>query len=132
MFKHLILSGSFFNTYGYDTTNATADNNFGTLASGSTAYDGATIIELREFRSTDAKTQAVTGRGFRVGLSGTRSQDFFSSIDVGTQNLTSSNATHTQSGGNTTWVWAASSSYSTTLGNWVAASGTTKTVDFNE
>jgi len=124
--------GSFYNTYGYDTTQSISDNNFGTLASGSTSYDGATIIQLREARSTDAKTNAVTGRGFIVGLSGTRSQGFFTSIDVGSQNLTSSSATHTQSGGNTTWVWPSSSSYSTTLGNWVAATGTTKTVDFNE
>lgn len=124
--------GSFYNTYGYDTTQSISSNNFGTLASGSTSYDGATIIELREFRTSDAKTSAVTGRGFRVGLSGTRSQGFFTSIDVGSQNLTSSSATHTQSGGNTTWVWAASSSYSTTLAAWTGGTGSTRTVDFNE
>ena len=119
-----------YNTYGYDSI---ASTTHGSIASGSaTSYDGATIKVLRETRSTDSKTNAVTGRGFIVTLAGTRAQGFFTSIDVGSQNLTSSNASsHTQSGGNTTWQWNASSSYSTTLGNWVSSSND-KDVDFNE
>lgn len=124
-----ITAGSSYNTHGYRNDGTT----FGSIASGSaTAYDGATIKALREIRNTDAKTNAVTGRGFVVVLAGTRAQGFFTSIDVGSQNLTSSNASsHNQSGGNTTWTWNASSSYTTTLGNWVSSSND-KDVDFNE
>jgi len=124
-----ITAGSSYNTHGYDSISGTT---FGSIASGSaTAYDGATIKVLREHRSTDAKTNAVTGRGFTVVLAGTRAQGFFTSIDVGSQNLVSSSASHSQSGGNTTWTCSNSSSYTTTLGNWVSSSND-KDVDFNE
>lgn len=125
-----ITGASVYNQYGYDSI---AGTTFGSIASGSaTTYDGATIKVLKEIRNTDAKTSAVTGRGFVVTLAGTRAQGFFTSIDVGSQNLTSSNASsHSQSGGNTTWTWNASSSYTTTLGNWVSSSND-KDVDFNE
>jgi len=124
-----ITGASGYLTYGYNSIDSTT---FGSIASGSaTAYDGATIKVLRELRTQDVKTNVVSARGFEVVLSGTRAQGFFTSIDVGSQNLTSSSATHTQSGGNTKWVWSNNSSYTTTLGNWVSSSND-KDVDFNE
>ncbi len=124
-----ISGGNGYLTHGYDSI---ASTTIGSIASGSaTTYDGATIKVLRERRTQDLKTNVISGRGFEVVLSGTRAQGFFTSIDVGSQNLTSSSATHTQSDGNTKWVWANSSAYTTTLGNWVTSTSD-KDVDFNE
>ncbi len=125
-------AGSTTTTHGYRNDGTT----LGSIASGSaTAYDGATIKALRAVMNVDLKLNTVLSRGFVVVLSGTRAQDFFTSIDVGSQNLTSSfgagGGTHTQSGGNTTWSWTPYIPYNTGLAAWVSSSND-KDVDFNE
>ena len=51
---------------------------------------------------------------------------------MGTLTFTSATATHSQSGGVTTWQWGPSASYNTALAAWEVSNGSTATVDFNE
>lgn len=96
-----------------------------------TQYDSVDIEELSSTYSPGVKG-SPDQRGFRVKLDGSRAQGFFTSVDVGTLTFTSATATHSQSGGVTTWQWGPSASYNTALAAWEVSNGSTATVDFNE